>query len=323
MLEERECKICGVWFQPKRKNNIYCEECSKRSGAKKKKMKRQIMISISRCGTGNKQGEHNNMPRFQSENARKPSCHSGKERLIEPTYCCVCGKKMPDADDRRIHSPKWYCSAECKEKEKWKIAREKGTVKTCPNCGKEHIQRGIYCSRECYKEHITKNPTHNVVKPLMTEKKCCVCHRLFSCQAAQAGDFFYCSKECYEKDMERNPSEYSYIVIPQKQAVISSEESAKKEEVKKRMKIAAADRGIVLEDFIVGHYFISGFFRKNEKWAYFSFDECRNSPLDFTAKDCWKGFLLRTAKNSKDYTGGTNHYTNLKGFMPLLEQLLG
>ena len=47
------------------------------------------------------------------------------------------------------------------------------------------------------------------------------------------------------------------------------------------------------------------------------------SPLDFTAKDCWKGFLLRTAKNSKDYTGGTNHYTNLKGFMPLLEQLLG
>lgn len=69
--------------------------------------------------------------------------------------------------------------------------------------------------------------------------------------------------------------------------------------VKKRMKIAAADRGIVLEDFIVGHYFISGFFRKNEKWAYFS------------------------AKNSKDYTGGTNHYTNLKGFMPLLEQLLG
>ena len=75
--------------------------------------------------------------------------------------------------------------------------------------------------------------------------------------------------------------------------------------------------------FIVGHYFISGFFRKNEKWAYFSFDECRNSPLDFTAKDCWKGFLLRTAKNSKDYTGGTNHYTNLKGFMPLLEQLLG
>lgn len=93
--------------------------------------------------------------------------------------------------------------------------------------------------------------------------------------------------------------------------------------VKRRMKIAAADRGIVLEDFIVGHYFISGFFRKNEKWAYFSFDECRNSPLDFTAKDCWKGFLLRTAKNSKDYTGGTNHYTNLKGFMPLLEQLLG
>lgn len=75
--------------------------------------------------------------------------------------------------------------------------------------------------------------------------------------------------------------------------------------VKRRMKIAAADRGIVLEGFIVGHYCISGFFRKNEKWAYFSFGECRNSPLDF-----------------KDYTGGTNQYTNLKGFMSLLEQLL-
>lgn len=67
--------------------------------------------------------------------------------------------------------------------------------------------------------------------------------------------------------------------------------------VKKRMKIAATDRGIVLEDFIVGHYFISGFFRKNEKWAYFSFDECRNSPLDFTAKDCWKGFLIQMKRD--------------------------
>lgn len=92
--------------------------------------------------------------------------------------------------------------------------------------------------------------------------------------------------------------------------------------VKRRMKIAAADRWIVLEGFIVGHYCISGFFRKNEKWAYFSFGECRNSPLDFKANDCWKGFLLRTAKDGKDYTGGTNQYTNLKGFMSLLEQLL-
>ena len=51
--------------------------------------------------------------------------------------------------------------------------------------------------------------------------------------------------------------------------------------VKKRMKIAAADRGIVLEDFIVGHYFISGFFRKNEKWAYFSFEELKEYIIHF------------------------------------------
>lgn len=32
--------------------------------------------------------------------------------------------------------------------------------------------------------------------------------------------------------------------------------------VKRRMKIAAADRGIVLEGFITGHYCISGFLEK-------------------------------------------------------------
>lgn len=93
---------------------------------------------------------------------------------------------------------------------------------------------------------------------------------------------------------------------------------------KRRMKAAAEEKGIKLVSFNAGHYDISGFFQSSEtgKYAYFSFSDCRNHSLDFDSSSCMRGFLLRTADGPKDYTGGQNHYTNLKGFIPLLEKLV-
>ena len=93
---------------------------------------------------------------------------------------------------------------------------------------------------------------------------------------------------------------------------------------KRRMKAAAGEKEIELVRFIVGHYYISGFFRSKEtgKYAYFAFDRCRYAPLDFNKRDSWGGFLLRTAKGPDDYTGGQNRFTNLNGFIPLLEELV-
>lgn len=93
---------------------------------------------------------------------------------------------------------------------------------------------------------------------------------------------------------------------------------------KKQMKEEAEKKGIELVNFCTGHYDISGFFRNKttEKYAYFSFSGCRYQPIDFDSSSCMRGFLLRTADGPKDYRGGQNHFTNLNGFMPLLEKLV-
>lgn len=52
---------------------------------------------------------------------------------------------------------------------------------------------------------------------------------------------------------------------------------------------------------------------KQKKYAYFSFHECRNHPIDFDMMNS-KGFLVRSAKGLNDCTGVYNNFTDLKGF---------
>ena len=60
----------------------------------------------------------------------------------------------------------------------------------------------------------------------------------------------------------------------------------------------------------LGHFFISGFFELenkengNKQTYYFSIEDLRFNPT----------FLIRTAKDFKDFTGGTNNYLSLKDF---------
>ena len=53
-----------------------------------------------------------------------------------------------------------------------------------------------------------------------------------------------------------------------------------------------------------GHYYISGFFKVDEQPYYISISDVRYSyPQNVN-------LLIRTAKDYKDYTGGSNHYIN-------------
>lgn len=76
-------------------------------------------------------------------------------------------------------------------------------------------------------------------------------------------------------------------------------------DMKKSMKINAAKYGLRLITFETGHYDMCGYFKDNEtkKYAYFSFHECRNHPIDFDMMNS-KGFLIRSAKGLNDCTGG-------------------
>ena len=55
----------------------------------------------------------------------------------------------------------------------------------------------------------------------------------------------------------------------------------------------------------LGHFYISGFIEKNNKFVYFSIEDLRENGEEFSH------ILYRTAKDNKDYTGGTNRFCEL------------
>lgn len=61
--------------------------------------------------------------------------------------------------------------------------------------------------------------------------------------------------------------------------------------------------GAKLTDFSVGHFYISGFFKKGEQLFYFSISDVRHG---FGTE-----LLYRTATSNKDYTGGSNQYVSI------------
>lgn len=127
-----------------------------------------------------------------------------------------------------------------------------------------------------------------------------------------------------DKYMERVYKKYNYKGIVDVGTTTSKEFHEFVSYLKKQMKASAQERGfeLVLNAFNRGHYYVSGFFKKEDKYIYFSYDVPRGEyPMDFDARDCSKGVLYRTAKHEKDYTGGSNHFTSIASFMDDVESL--
>ena len=66
-----------------------------------------------------------------------------------------------------------------------------------------------------------------------------------------------------------------------------------------------------------GHYYISGFVKRDSNFVYFSISDVRYFPGEW-----YKNILVRTAKHEKDYTGGSNRYTTLENFTNDVDRLL-
>ena len=66
------------------------------------------------------------------------------------------------------------------------------------------------------------------------------------------------------------------------------------------------------------HYCFTAFFKRNDKFVYFSISDVR-----FFVNDWFYNILIRTAKSETDYTGGQNHYTTLQNLPNALEKLAG
>ncbi len=72
------------------------------------------------------------------------------------------------------------------------------------------------------------------------------------------------------------------------------------------MKAMSQQIGAELVSFNKGHYYVSGFIKREEKYVYFSISDVRHFPGSWV-----NDVLVRTAKHEKDYTGGANNRTEL------------
>ena len=79
-----------------------------------------------------------------------------------------------------------------------------------------------------------------------------------------------------------------------------------------------------------GHYDVSGFIRRNDKYVYFSYSNSLNyGGRTYVAlkennsySGCCTPLLIRTAKNDSDYRGGYNNFTSFENCQSLIERLL-
>jgi len=73
---------------------------------------------------------------------------------------------------------------------------------------------------------------------------------------------------------------------------------------------------MAIVEYSVGHYYVSGFIQRGDKYIYFSISDVRHFNNEWNTH-----ILYRTAKSIKDFTGGMNNYTSLKDFGENVERL--
>lgn len=207
VITEKECEICGVWFEQTSPLQKYCPDCRKNSDKKKRILYKNVsrnlrMYDIQDYSKGIDNECKHCGKHFISYKYAKRYCSKECEDAshIESTFCRSCGKPMlGSGDEHVIASHIWFCSEKCVEENKWKIARQNNEVKICPGCGKEHIKKGTYCCRECYEQSRKKSPVKPVEKRI---EICTYCEKQFE-TISSGKEIQFCSDECKKKYWDR------------------------------------------------------------------------------------------------------------------------
>ena len=232
---EKECEICGVFFETQNKNRKYCDVCRYHPDQKKKRMEKAYAESKRRMtgvipppefkGICSWCGEVFFHPQHARYNLGSYESHDGKEHVFcskkckynyikHYAVCKFCGKSLADSDSYDPSKPYTkFCSKDCKEKYKIKIAKENGTFHICENCGNPFIRGdGTFCSKKCYSDAIKngwKPARTQTGKPEKTPvmitriEQCFVCGKKRTRQYTQQqieenrnGPFCLCSEKC-------------------------------------------------------------------------------------------------------------------------------
>lgn len=217
---QKECEICGVWFEAVRSDRKYCDKCQKNSGKAEGYIKRAIVYSKNRLDE-----DYNPVD----------------------LECPICGKTF--TVPKKFRSRDYLCcSYECREKykeiEKAERAAERQakldllpTIK-CMQCGKEFKAKPDrkFCSQACSIEYSRENAPRTLERAQGDiERTCKVCGKKFMVHKDKPTPIKYlakcCSQEC--KNVLAKKGIYKSNAM--------REEMAKKYEEQRRQKEYAAN----------------------------------------------------------------------------------
>lgn len=73
----------------------------------------------------------------------------------------------------------------------------------------------------------------------------------------------------------------------------------------------------------VGHYEVSGYLNRGDKYIYFNYNAPRGGfePLNMRDSSAFGGILYREAKDPRDTRGGINHFTNFFNFEEAIDEM--
>lgn len=155
---EKECRICGTWFEAITERRQLCDNCQKNSAKAQSKIDKAINESKYRleelphqqyyackceyCGIA-----------FHSYGYTRRFCSTtcSQEYNIRTAVCPICGKQLyPLGIYAKIGAK--CCSSDCDEERKLRDARNKGKTAYCKVCAKEFIRKkdwDEFCSKKC------------------------------------------------------------------------------------------------------------------------------------------------------------------------------
>lgn len=116
---------------------------------------------------------------------------------------------------------------------------------------------------------------------------------------------------------------YNGIGIQDDGSVTSKEFNSFYREFISTLKKALMKKDIKVVRTSKGHYDLSAFVERNDKYAYISYSVPRgNQPLDLDRTDPMSSVLYRLADNDKDYKGKINHFCDVLSLVDNLDNLL-
>ena len=171
------CEICGSTFESKRKAK-YCEKCRKDTNKAREKINKAIAMSKARLGEYKKPKKQICMycgKEFLSVYDRRFCSNICSESHISDTKkCVVCGELIYKhrAIQKNATNIK-YCSAECKEKSRYK------EIKKCKGCNEDFEAKKEsqeWCSIQCFNANRSKILTRKETSYTMA---CIICDKIF------------------------------------------------------------------------------------------------------------------------------------------------